>query len=272
MAFQTLLASRLGNLWQTVWTYGPYGIGTVTAWWGAWGYSMQLYFDFLGYSMMAVGLAEVLGFTLPDNFDSPYAARTMTAFWRRWHITLGKWFRDYLYIPLGGSRKGKGRMILALFLTWTATAIWHGIGWNFLIWGGFLFLILLIEKLTFGKAMEKSFFGHLYMFILIPVSWMIFRITDVPQLFHYLGRMFFLPIGKETFASMPPALNAMSSLFKPSWWVMLTAVFFSTPYPKKWFERFSQTWIVRILVLILFLLSLHQIAMNGSNPFMYLDF
>ncbi len=272
LSFQTLLASRLGNLWHTVWTYGPYGIGTVTAWWGAWGYSMQLYYDFLGYTMMALGLAEILGFKLPDNFDAPYASRTMTSFWRRWHITLGKWFRDYLYIPLGGSRRGTFRMILALFLTWAATAVWHGIGWNFLIWGGFLFIILLIEKLTYGKALEKSFFGHIYMFILIPVMWMIFRIADLKQLLDYLARMFYLPVGSETFATMPSPLNIMSSLIGPTWWVMLLSVFFATPYPKQWFERFHRSWIVRLLLLALFILSIRQISLNGSNPFMYLEF
>lgn len=270
--FQCYLSRNIGALWTTVWSYGPHGIGTLAAWFGAWGYSMQLFFDFMGYTMMALGIAEMMGIHLPENFDSPYASKTCAEFWRRWHMTLGRFFRDYIYIPLGGSRNGWGKLILATFVTWLATAVWHGFGWHFLLWGMFFFVFILIERLTYGKLFSKiPVVGNIYMLIIIPVSWMIFQIEDMGLLGAYLGRMFFIPV-----SGMPmidsDVLFGFWDLFRQSWWMMLLCVIFATPYPRRLYEKFAHSWPVRVILLALFWFCLLQISKNGSNPFMYMNF
>ena len=144
---------------------------------------IQIYFDFCGYSFMAVGLGKIMGFKLPINFETPYLSTSMTEFFRRWHISLGNWFKNYIYIPLGGNRKGKIRTILNLLVVWILTGLWHGANYNFILWGLFICLIIVIEKLLIKKYLDKyKFFGHLYMLLLIPISWSIFAITDIKQL------------------------------------------------------------------------------------------
>ena len=140
---------------------------------------------------MAVGLGKLLGFGIPDNFRQPYMALSMTEFWRRWHITLGRWFREYVYIPLGGNRKGKARQIFNMFVVWFLTGLWHGANWNFIFWGLFLFTVLCVEKAGLLKILERwKVFGRLYMCFLIPVSWTLFAITDFTQLKIYLSKLF----------------------------------------------------------------------------------
>ena len=191
LAYKVLLANKIASLWNTVMTAGVMGIHPLTAWLGSWGYSFQLLFDFMGYSVMAIGIGLILGFRIPENFVDPYMAHSLTDFWRRWHVTLGRWFREYVYIPMGGNRKGKLRMILAMFTVWMFTGLWHGADWNFLIWGLFLFVFLLMEKLFLGKVFDKvKVLGHVYMFFLIPISWTIFNISDLKLLGLYLKRMF----------------------------------------------------------------------------------
>lgn len=135
---KVLVADRIGLLWNDIQTIGFASISTPLAWMGAFGYSLELYFDFAGYSMMAIGIGKMLGFAIPENFHFPYMSKSVTEFWRRWHITLGRWFREYVYIPLGGNRKGKARTFLNLIVVWSLTALWHGSKLNFLIWGGAL--------------------------------------------------------------------------------------------------------------------------------------
>ena len=188
---KVIIADRVGMLWNNVQTIGFNSISTPLAWLGAVAYSMELYFDFAGYSMMAVGLGKMLGFQIPVNFRFPYISKSVTEFWRRWHITLGRWFRDYVYIPLGGSRKGRLRTMFNLFAVWILTALWHGAGYNFLIWGGMLLGALFLEKLFLLPFLQKSkVIGHVYLLLFVPVTWMAFTITDVHQLGIYLTRMF----------------------------------------------------------------------------------
>ena len=188
---KVIIADRVGMLWNNVQTIGFNSISTPLAWLGAVAYSMELYFDFAGYSMMAIGLGKMLGFQIPVNFRFPYISKSVTEFWRRWHITLGRWFRDYVYIPLGGSRKGRLRTMFNLFAVWTLTALWHGAGYNFLIWGGMLLGALFLEKLFLLPFLQKSkVIGHVYLLLFVPVTWMAFTITDVHQLGIYLTRMF----------------------------------------------------------------------------------
>lgn len=178
MALKVLLANQLGGLWRDVTTIGFESLSTPLAWMAAFAYSFQLYFDFWGYSLMAIGIGRMLGFHIPENFRCPYLALSMTEFWRRWHITLGTWFREYLYIPLGGSHCSRKRMIFNLLVVWLATGLWHGAHLNFLLWGLGLFAVLVVEKLWLKKYLDRwPILGHLYMLVLIPVSWAVFSVS-----------------------------------------------------------------------------------------------
>ena len=139
------MANQIGNLWSDLLAIGYESISTPLAWMGILSFSLQLYFDFYGYSLMAIGIGNILGFDLPKNFDYPYLSTSMTEFWRKWHITLGKWFRDYVYIPLGGNRKGKYKTIRNLLVVWLFTGLWHGASWNFVLWGFILFYCLQLK-------------------------------------------------------------------------------------------------------------------------------
>lgn len=186
-----LLANPLGKLWSQSQAIGFESVSTPLAWMSVIAFSLQLYFDFFGYSLMAVGLGKMLGFTLLENFKHPYVSVTMTEFWRRWHITLGRWFRDYVYIPLGGNRKGTPRTTINLLIVWLLTGLWHGAGYNYLLWGLILFLIILSEKLWTGKLLNKhKLFGHVYMILLIPLTWTVFAVNDITQLGILFTRLF----------------------------------------------------------------------------------
>ena len=156
LASKVLIADRLGILWNDIQTIGFESISTPLAWLGAFAYSLQLYFDFEGYSLMAAGIGIMLGFPYIQNFNQPYSAVSVSDFWRRWHITLGSWFRDYVYIPMGGNRKGTRRLILNLAFVWLLTGIWHGNGLNFILWGLVLGGLIILEKLTYGKWLKKT--------------------------------------------------------------------------------------------------------------------
>ena len=183
LGYKVIIANRIGTLWNEVCTIGFESISTPLAWLGAFAYSMQLYFDFCGYSLMAIGLGEMLGFHMPENFKHPYMARSVTDFWRRWHITLGAWFREYVYIPLGGNRKGSFHTICNLLVVWFLTGFWHGAAWNFILWGLFIFVLQIIEKnitlkwLT-GDHIISKIVSHIYMIFYILISWTIFAISD----------------------------------------------------------------------------------------------
>ena len=192
LAKKLLIANNVGMLWDS---YKAMAVGDLTvagAWLGVLAFTFQIYFDFSGYSDMAIGLGRMLGFEFLENFNYPYIAKSITEFWRRWHISLSTWFREYLYIPLGGNRCSKGRWVLNLFLTWAATGIWHGASWNFLLWGLYFFLLLLLEKLLWGRALAKLPGGvqHIYTLVLVVISWAIFAIEDFGQLGGYLKVMF----------------------------------------------------------------------------------
>lgn len=231
---KVIVADRIGMLWNSVQTIGFNSISTKLAWLGAMAYSMELYFDFSGYSMMAIGLGKMLGFQIPVNFRFPYISKSITEFWRRWHITLGRWFRDYVYIPLGGNRRGKGRTLFNLFVVWSLTALWHGADYNFLIWGGMLLGLMFIEKLFLYPYLEKSkVLSHLYLLLVVPVTWVAFTISDVHQLGIYLARMFpFVRI--ETGVINPQ--DFMNYLQDYAGLLLIGAIF-STPLPAKIYGR-----------------------------------
>ncbi len=187
---KVLLANTLGGLWSDLQAVGYDAISTRAAWLGIIAYSMQLYFDFSGYSQMAIGMGMMFGFHFPQNFNHPYISTSMTEFWRRWHMTLGTWFREYVYIPLGGNRKGNTRMYLNMLVVWSLTGFWHGANWNFILWGLLLFVLIAIEKAKLGKILnQKRWLGHLYMLFWIPMSWLLFAITDMQQLGVYFSKL-----------------------------------------------------------------------------------
>ena len=192
LAKKVLLANNIGKLWD-VYLALPVDQLTVSgAWLGVLAFSLQLYFDFSGYSDMAVGLGRMLGFEFLRNFNYPYISKSVTEFWRRWHISLGSWFREYLYIPMGGNRVSKPRLFFNLFVVWAATGIWHGASWNFLVWGLYFAVLVILEKAFLGKLLEKlpAAIQHIYTLFLVLVSWAIFAVEDFGHLGAYLAAMF----------------------------------------------------------------------------------
>ena len=192
LAKKVLLANSIGMLWDVYKAMPASSLTTAGAWLGVLAFTFQIYFDFSGYSDMAVGLGRMLGFEFMKNFNYPYISRSITEFWRRWHISLSSWFRNYLYIPLGGNRRGKARQYLNLFVVWAATGIWHGASWNFLLWGLYFFVLLVMEKAFLLKALEKAprWVSHVYALFFILVGWAIFGVEELSALGGYLAAMF----------------------------------------------------------------------------------
>ena len=196
---KVLIANNVGALWTEIEAIGAgegfLSISTPLAWMALFAYSLQIYFDFSGYSLMAIGLGKMLGFEFPKNFDFPYISRSFTEFGRRWHMTLGSWFREYLYIPLGGNRVSKSRLYFNLFVVWAATGFWHGASWNFIFWGLFFFVFLVIERMGFKQVLERhSAFSHVYVIFFLLLSWALFAVTDLGMLGDLFTRMF-VPVG-----------------------------------------------------------------------------
>lgn len=287
---KVLLADQAAILWNDIQVRGFISISTPLAWLGAYAYSMQLYFDFCGYSMMAVGLGKMLGFRLPDNFNLPYAATCIRDFYRRWHITLGRWFSKYVYIPLGGNRKGLARTLLHLLAVWLLTALWHGSSVNFLIWGLTLWFFISLEKIldVVGKRKQSGresaqdgasvrekgsvrrflagCFSHLYVWLVIPVTWVCFAIEELDQLVIYLGRM----TGMTDGVNVNPAdfANAVQDYGI----LLAVCVFACTPWAKKLYEKHKDGVIGMAVLAVLFWQCVYRILLEGNNPFMYLDF
>ena len=272
LGFKVLLANRVGTLWNEVCTIGFESISTPLAWLGSLAYSMQLYFDFCGYSLMAIGLGKMLGFTIPENFHHPYLSRSVTDFWRRWHITLGAWFREYVYIPLGGNRKGRIRTIVNLGIVWLLTGFWHGAAWNFILWGVFIFLLEILEKnlllpVLNHKSIAAHIFSHIYMILYILVSWTIFAISDFNQLAMYLARMF-------PFFGMGHTLNSYDFVkYLTDYGVLLICcILFCTAGPEKLYHRFKNKLGGIVIALIIFWYSEYYLAIGMNNPFLYFRF
>ena len=268
LGLKVLLADRVGILWHEVQVTGFESISTGLAWLAAVAYSMKIYFDFYGYSLMAMGLGQMLGFSLPINFKNPYMVRSVREFYRRWHMTLGSWFCRYVYIPLGGSHGGEMQTVRNLLIVWVLTALWHGTTANFLLWGILLWLCIVlerqVEKLGIGKHL--SVLPHLYLWGIIPVSWMCFAITDVADLTVYLGRMFGATEGIYVRAGdWQTALGNYGIL-------LLVAVLCCTPLLEKVYHKLKKSLLGSLLLGVLFWVCVHRIVQEGNNPFMYFRF
>ena len=269
LSMKVLLADRLAILWKDLQMIGYQSISTPLAWLGAVGYSLQLYFDFWGYSLMASGLMVMLGFDFIENFHHPYASKSISEFYRRWHMTLGSWFRDYVYFPMGGSRCGKGKMVFNLVVVWLLTGLWHGEGVNFLLWGAILGLLIIMEKLWYGKYLQKlPVLGHIYLVILIPLSWVVFAITDPGQLGTYFCRLFPL-LGNGGVAvnaqDIVKYLQGYGGLLAIGIVLCIPAVF-------DFYEKHKKNPVVILMLFVLFWISIYFVSSTAGNPFMYLNF
>lgn len=268
---KVLLANQMGAVWSEIYALGG-DVSALMAWTGAIAYTFQIYFDFSGYSDMAIGLGRMFGFKFPENFRYPYQSVSITDFWRRWHITLSTWFKEYLYIPLGGNRCGLARQALNLLIVWSLTGFWHGAGWNFVMWGLYYFVILFIEKLFLLKALDKlpKLFRHVYALLLIVIGWVIFASDDVSVLLPYLGSMF----------GANGAIGGMDvyTLFTKAALIVICCVA-STELPKRLFlsatgamnEKAAFT-IKSVMTIALLALSMILLIGDSYNPFLYFRF
>lgn len=265
---KVLLANKIWIFWNQIQGIGYANLSTPAAWMGAVAYSFHIYFDFWGYSLMAIGLGHMLGFHLPRNFESPYMVKSVTEFWRNWHMTLGRFFREYVYIPLGGNRKGNLRMLFNMLIVWSLTGLWHGASWNFVLWGFGFFVLLSLEKFIYGRFLENSrIIGHIYIWILIPVTWVVFAIPDLGQLAVYLQQL--AGIHRQ------PVLVSTDQLMRyvrEYGRLFAACAFFSTGLPKRIYYGIRGGIVVVALALAVFWMSVYELANGINNPFLYFRF
>ena len=261
---KVLFANPMGNLWNLLQTE----TGTLAAWVGIGAYTLQIYFDFSGYSDMARGLGRMLGFEFIENFNYPYISRSVTEFWRRWHISLSTWFREYVYIPLGGNRKGLPRQIVNLLIVWGLTGLWHGASWNFVLWGLYYALLLILEKTFLLKLLHKApgILAHSYTILVFLLGWALFYFEDMSALGQFLQRLFTLS------ATAPSGINTILSCLP----LMAAAVLASTPFAKKLISGRKDSPVMQVAILfglvILMLLCTAALASQSYNPFIYFRF
>ncbi len=275
LAKKILLANTCGEIADTIMNTDINFIDSPTAWLGIIAYTFQIYFDFSGYSDMAIGLGKMFGFNILENFNLPYISKSITEFWRRWHISLSSWFKDYVYIPLGGNRKGKSRMYKNLLLVFLLTGFWHGATWSFILWGLFHGLFLVIEKNGFGKRLKKlpSFFQWFYTILIVIIGWVLFRIEKLPDALHYLSKMFL--IDTEGYS------NVFGYLNNERVFILVSAAVVSSTLSKRIteqtiFKRIREKISYQLLIdsslLALFIISLIYINSGSYNPFIYFRF
>ncbi len=275
LAKKVLVANVTGELWTAVSGMNPGGLSAMLAWLGIFAYAFQIYFDFSGYSDMAIGLGQMLGFRFPENFNYPYISASVTEFWRRWHISLGSWFREYVYIPLGGNRKGLPRQLVNILIVWTLTGIWHGAGWNFLLWGLWFGVFLSLEKLFFGRVLAAlpRAVGILYNSFLVLMGWVLFALEKPEHILGYLRAMFggngladsrALFLGREYMVPMLIAVVAATPLFaalakrlETSRWGVGAALY-----------RLGE----KVIPVAFLILSVACIVDASYNPFLYFRF
>ena len=264
-----LLANPMGELWEGLRALTG-NIGILGAWAGAAAFTLQIYFDFSGYSDMARGLGRMFGFEIPINFHYPYAAQSIQDFWRRWHITLSSWFRDYVYIPLGGSRRGAGRTIVNLFAVWSLTGLWHGAAWNYVLWGLYYFVLLTAERLIGQARLARvpRVLRHFLTMALVIVGWVLFAIEDFGALGAYLFAMFSLSGG---------VLSAQAAVWVLSYLpLMALAVLASLPFAANFVRRKKQSapvrWGAPVYCLLLLAAGTAALAAQSYNPFLYFRF
>ena len=270
MGAKMLLANPMGTLWAGMSRYGYETLSCPYAWLGAFGYSFQLYFDFAGYSLMAMGLGQMLGLYVPRNFDHPYISGSMAEFWRRWHMTLGRWFKKYLYFPLGGSRCSFAKTIRNTFVVWAFTGLWHGASWNFVLWGLIFFVLLTIERLGLGKLLAKTkVLKHIYVIFLIPLTWVVFALPNMQDIATYFSRLFpFFADNTASFVNTKDVIRALHDY----WYLLIACVVFCLPFPSRWYEKHKNSKLVILGLVLIYLMSVYKMQTQTSNPFLYYQF
>ncbi len=274
LAKKVLLANNIGLLWSEVKVMPGAELSVLMAWAGIVAFALQIYFDFSGYSDMAIGLGKMLGFRFKENFRYPYISQSVTEFWRRWHISLGSWFRDYVYIPLGGNRAGKRKLILNLCVVWFLTGLWHGASWNFVLWGLYFGALLLIEKMFLEKYMKRwpQAVRHLYLLMVVVIGWVFFDFTNLADALRFLHTMFGL--GGAVF------INAQTiAKFEAYFVLFLICVIASSPLPKKlalflrskMHRAIYQTAVAVYYCVFLFFSTAYMVGAT-FNPFIYFRF
>ena len=272
LAKKLILANGVGMLWDSVSAQPAASLSALSAWLGVLAYAFQIYFDFSGYSDMAIGMGRMFGFQFPENFRYPYVSRSVSDFWRRWHITLSTWFREYLYIPLGGNRVRVPRNIFNLAVVWMATGLWHGASWNFLLWGAYFGAVLIAEKFLYGKALSRApgFVGWAYTALVVLVGWVFFALDDLGRGAAYLGAMFGGGAGAVDAYALRALLNYGA--------VLLLCAAASTPLASGALERLRErrprahSALTYALVIAGFALCLIYVVDAGYNPFLYFRF
>lgn len=270
---KVLIANQIGSLWGEISAMDASGLTTVTAWLGVLAFTMQIYFDFSGYSDMALGLGSMFGFVFPENFHYPYESKSITEFWRRWHISLGTWFREYVYIPLGGNRKGMGRQMVNIAVVWFLTGLWHGASANFILWGIYYGILLVIEKLLWKPVIEKlpSLLRHCYTMILVMIGWSIFSWEDMANWRAYTKAMF--GMGSTGMLDQQAIYLLLSNLG-----LLCIAVIGSMSWVRNWSVRcLPKGCVCRevaeiLLMMVLFTLCLAMLVNTSYNPFLYFRF
>lgn len=260
---KVLIANNIGAFWFEIEGKGFNGVGTVMAWIAVLAFALQIYFDFSGYSLMAIGLGKILGFNFPRNFNYPYISKSITEFWRRWHITLGTWFKEYVYIPLGGNRVGRVRLYINLFIVWFLTGFWHGASYNFILWGLYFFILISIEKAILLKFLEKhKIISHIYSIFFILLGWAIFAVVDLGQLKILLKEMFSI------------SKNSQCIYYLRNYGItFIIAVVFSTPLVKNIYNRVIKSDVLNTFILMsIFLLCIAYLVDATYNPFLYFRF
>ena len=267
-AMKVFIADKLAILWNELVKTGFESLPVPLAWLGAFSFSIQLYIEWQSYTNMAVGIASMLGYRLPQNFNYPYLARSIGDYYRRWHMTLTRWFKDYVYIPLGGSRAGTVRTVVNILIVWLLTSLWHGVGWNFLLWGMSLGVFIVIEKLWLNPLLARSkVLSHIWVLFLIPLTWVCFKIDDIAELGVYFSRLF-------------PFFGTDGNVVAGVFWMylkqfavyLILGVLFSFPLPEKLIHRFGKTWVGSVALAAIFWWAVYELNRSGNNPFMYLNF
>ena len=268
---KVLLANNIGILWDNVSKLGASNISILTAWLGILAFGFQIYFDFSGYSDMAIGLGKIFGFNFLENFNYPYMSKSITEFWRRWHISLGTWFKEYLYIPLGGNRRGRIKHFRNILIVWMLTGIWHGASWNFGIWGLYFGIILIIEKVFLYKLLEKipSYISRIYTLLLVLISWAIFAFDSIIQGIDYIKILF-------GYKNVQLFNNISIYLLYTNILLVVILGIGSTDIPKKiWCyasKRYNLVVVENFLLLVVLILSVAYLVDQSYNPFLYFRF
>ncbi len=269
---KVILANNIGLVWAQVKAMGYDNISVATAWIGILAFTFQIYYDFSGYSDMAIGLGKMFGFNFPQNFNYPYVSKSISEFWRRWHITLGSWFRSYVYIPLGGNRKGLPRTLINLLIVWALTGFWHGASWNFLFWGLYFGILIIIERLGWGKVLAKlpAIVSRLYTFILVVIGWVFFEIDGMKPAFNYL---------KAMFGSNGVLIDTTAKyLIGTSLLIFVICIIASTEIIKKIYAKLNSMdgnvvqYAMPVFQLIIMLISTAFLVNATYNPFIYFRF